>query len=497
MIGIDSVIQTVNGNKNLVYADWTASGRLYSSFEKKLSHVLGPFVGNTHTEISSTGLLMTSSYVEARRIIKDHVHAQEDTDILLSEGSGMTGAINKFQRILGLKVLEQLKPYTNIPDEIIPVVLISHMEHHSNQTSWEETICIVEIVPPDENGLISIENFRVVLEKHKERKLKYASISACSNVTGVKSPYHEIAKLMHEYNGLCFVDFACSFGYESIDMHPDSDDESRALDAIFLSPHKLLGGPGSPGIVIFNKKLYTLKVPSSVGGGIVKWTNPWHGHAFIDSIEDREDCGTPGFLQLFRAALAVELKQQMGIEKILAREQEINNIVFTELDKIPNLIILAGHLRHRLSIFSIYIKDLHYHLFARLMNDLYGIQCRSGCNCAGTYGHILFNISQDQSNQITNTINSGDLSTKPGWVRFSFHPIMTNNEIYFICNSIHDIAINYKTYELDYIHDKESATFTHKSESPFVIDKRNAFYLMSNKGPLSGRGVFSRMSLFN
>jgi len=258
IIGIDQEFDSPFGTKKIIYTDWTASGRLYRPIEEKMMNEFGPFVANTHTETSVTGTAMTMAYHEAKHIIKKHVNAT-DNDVLINTGTGMTGVVNKFQRILGLKIPENLKEFTTIPKELKPIVFISHMEHHSNQTSWLETMADVEIIPADENGLFSIENLKILLEKYKERSFKIASITSCSNVTGIKTPYHDVAKIMHQNNGVCFVDFACSGPYVAIDMHP-KDPESY-LDAIFFSPHKFLGGPGTSGVLIFNKDLYKNSIP--------------------------------------------------------------------------------------------------------------------------------------------------------------------------------------------------------------------------------------------
>jgi selenocysteine lyase/cysteine desulfurase len=251
IIGIEQEFESPFGRKKIIYTDWTASGRLYRPIEEKLMNAFGPFVANTHTETTVSGTAMTKAYHHARNIIKQHVNANQN-DVLITDGTGMTGVVNKFQRILGIKVPENLKDFIAIPIEKKPVVFISHMEHHSNQTSWLETIADVEVIPSTEDGLFSLENLKVLLEKYKERTLKIASITSCSNVTGIRTPYHEAAKMMHQHNGVCFVDFACSGPYVSIDMHPE--DEEAYLDAIFFSPHKFLGGPGTSGVLVFNNK---------------------------------------------------------------------------------------------------------------------------------------------------------------------------------------------------------------------------------------------------
>ncbi len=463
IIGIDQEFVSPYGARKIIYTDWTASGRLYRPIEKKMMNDFGPFVANTHTETTVSGTAMTMAYQKARNIIKDHVNANSD-DVLITDGTGMTGVVNKFQRILGLKIPENLKDYINIPAEKKPVVFISHMEHHSNQTSWLETIADVAVIPSCEEGLFSVENLKILLEKYKDRSFKIASITSCSNVTGIKTPYYEVAKLMHQNKGLCFVDFACSGPYVKIDMHPE--DPESFLDAIFFSPHKFLGGPGTPGVLVFNKKLYQNLIPDNPGGGTVSWTNPWGEHKYIDNIEDREDGGTPGFLQVIKTALVIQLKEKMGVENILKREHEIVDFVFSNLEKVPNIKILAGQHQNRLGVISFYIDDLHFNLGVKLLNDKFGIQTRGGCSCAGTYGHYLLHVDQEASHQLVDEISLGDLLRKPGWIRMSIHPTTTNEEIKWVCDSIKSLAESHKEWAKDYNYDKITNEFIHKNAKP-------------------------------
>lgn len=466
IIGIDQEFDSPFGKKKIIYADWTASGRLYRPIEEKLMNDFGSFVANTHTETTVSGTAMTLAYHKAREIIKKHVNASED-DVFIAAGTGMTGVINKFQRILGLKVPENLQKYTDIPQEKKPVVFISHMEHHSNQTSWLETIAKVVVIPPCERGLICLDSFAKLLEEYKDYTLKIVSVTACSNVTGIQTPYHQMAKMIHKYNGVCFVDFACSAPYVKIDMHPD---EESYLDAVFFSPHKFLGGPGTSGVLVFNKKLYKNMVPDHPGGGTVSWTNPWGEHKYLDNIEDREDGGTPGFLQVIKTALAIQLKDQMGVDKMLEREHEILEYIFKELNSIPNLTILAGQHENRLGVISFYIDDLHYNLGVKLLNDRYGIQTRGGCSCAGTYGHYLLHVDEETSHYLTDKISQGILSEKPGWIRMSIHPTTTNQEVEYIVQSIKEIAENHKEWSKDYTYNNKTNEFTHAKATSFEKD---------------------------
>jgi selenocysteine lyase/cysteine desulfurase len=458
IIGYDQTFESPYGKQRILYADWTASGRLYAPIENILLKTFGPFVGNTHTETSITGTYMTNAYHEAHAIIKRHVHAAPE-DVIIMHGSGMTGVVNKFQRILGLRIPEQLAPYFKIPPDEKPVVFVTHMEHHSNHTSWLETIADVECIPPDEKGAVNLRYFEDLLKKHKNRKIKIASVTACSNVTGIQTPYHEIARMVHGIGGLCFVDFACSAPYVEINMHPA--DPLEKLDAIYFSPHKFLGGPGTPGVLIFDSKLYAKKVPDEPGGGTVDWTNPWGGHKFLDKIELREDGGTPPFLQTIKAGLCIKLKEKMGITHMMQREEAIVELLFRELRPIANLHILADNMEHRLGVLSFYIDGLHYNLGVKLLNDRFGIQVRGGCSCAGTYGHYLLHIDQEVSHKITSKIDHGDLSEKPGWIRASIHPVMTNDDIYYLTRAIREVSQNFQAWGKDYAYDPHTNEFKH------------------------------------
>lgn len=460
IVGIDTQIRTPYGMKPLIYADWIASGRLYRPIEETLLNQFGPMVGNTHSESSETGQCMTQAYHLAHSIIKKHVNANGE-DVLLTCGSGMTGALAKFQRILGLRLPEKLNTHLRMPDEERPVVFITHMEHHSNQTPWLESIAEVVALPPDEHLLVDPGALDEALQRYAGRKLKIGSFSACSNVTGIMPPFQELARIMHRHGGYCFIDFAASAPYAEIDMHP-ADPEAR-LDAIFFSPHKFLGGPGSSGVLVFNRCLYQNRIPDHPGGGTVTWTNPWGEHAYFDDIEIREDGGTPPFLQAIRAALAIRLKETMGVDKIHKREEELLELGFEQLRPIPGLNILGDNGEPRLGVYSFYVEGVHHNLMVRLLNDHFGIQVRGGCSCAGTYGHYLLNVDRESSREITSRINQGDMSAKPGWIRLSLHPTMTNEELAYITNGIREVVEHVEEWKKDYEYDPHMNEFFHKS----------------------------------
>jgi selenocysteine lyase/cysteine desulfurase len=459
VIGVNKDFETPFGTKKMIYADWTASGRMYLPIERNLLKNFAPFIGNTHTETNITGTSMTMAYHEAKQIIKKHVHGNEE-DVLIMTGSGMTGAVNKFQRLLGLRDASNFAT----PNDR-PVIFVSHLEHHSNDISWRESIADVETIDLCKNGNIDLEHLQELLVKHEDRPYKIAAITACSNVTGIQTPYHKVAEIMHNNGGWCFVDFACSAPYVNIDMHPEN--ELQDLDAIYFSMHKFLGGPGTPGAVLFNKRFYQNQIPDHPGGGTVTWVNSWGERRYIESltaegIEAREDGGTPPFLQTIKSALCVKLKEAMNPDLMMQREEEILEMVFTQLEDLPNLHILAAETKHRLGVVSFYIDGLHYNLGVKMLNDRFGIQVRGGCACAGPYGHCLLNITQKNSDKISTQIESGNLSIKPGWIRLSVHPISTDEEVQFILDSIEEVAMNFRTWQNDYQYNPVSNEFDYK-----------------------------------
>ncbi len=456
VIGYEQAFDSYYGRKRIIYADWTASGRLYRTIEEKMMNRFGPFVGNTHSESNETGSTMTRAYLFARNEIKKHVNADQN-DVIINSGFGMTSVVNKMQRILGIKINERFKDKLTIPDEMRPVVFVTHMEHHSNQTSWLETIADVVVVEPDAKGLVDLDELEKAVRKHSDRRMKIGAFTACSNITGIQTPYHQMAEIMHRHNGICFVDFAASAPYVTIDMHPENP--LQKLDGIFFSPHKFLGGPGTSGVMVFDSRLYSNKVPDVPGGGTVNWTNPWGGRSYVADIETREDGGTPGFLQTIRTALCIRLKNEMNVDNMIKREKELLKIIFSELEGVEGLHILAGDIKERLGIVSFYVDNTHYNLLVRLMNDRFGVQLRGGCSCAGTYGHYLLNIKHSQSDSITKQIDDGNLAEKPGWVRLSVHPVMTDEEVYYITDCLKKTIRNINDWKEDYRYNPKTNEF--------------------------------------
>ncbi len=462
IIGINQVIPTPYGEKKLVYTDWTASGRLYKPIEEKITNTFGPFLANTHTETTFTGQFITHAYHEALKIIKNHVKATNDF-IIIQAGYGMTGAIQKLQRILGLKVHEKYRHSIRQSLDRIPLVFVSSLEHHSNHISWLETIADVKLIPFDDNGIPDLNAYENLLRAYTNRPI-YLSISACSNVTGIQPPVADFIRLTKQYGGKAFVDYACSAPYVDMDL---SVNESFRPDAIVFSPHKFLGGPGTGGILIMHKDLYQNAIPDEPGGGTVIWTDPWDGAVYLKDIEARETGGTPGFLLAIKTALAVKLKEQMDTKKIRQREHILITKFIDGITAIDGIKLLEDRHKNRLGVFSIISDKIPYTLMVRLLNDLFGIQARGGCSCAGTYGHYLFHIDREKSRKLKTEILHNHPEVKPGWTRISIHPTTTEAEIdsvlealeYIQKHGLHIAQTDYRLVKGEFYHNNYRNSF--------------------------------------
>ncbi len=470
IIGNNLVFETPFGKRHLLYVDYTASGRGVQSIENKLQNILRSYA-NTHTEDDFSGKYLTTLVHQAEERIKTLVNAG-DQGRIITVGSGATGALKRLQEIIGVYVppftkervysaIEKCSP--NKADEIFsqlkdcrPVVFIGPYEHHSNELMWREAFVEVVVIGLDKNGMIDLKDLQQKLTdpKYKQRQ-KIGSFSAGSNVTGVLTNVYDIARICHQNNALVFFDFAAVAPYVNIDMNKDND---AYFDAIFFSPHKFLGGPGACGILIFNEKIYRKDLPpTTAGGGTVVYVGFTH-HDFDTDIETREKAGTPPILQIIKAALVLDLKEHIGVNVIEEIEKKYTDFFINKLKKIESIVLLGNiSNENRLPIISFNIihndKILHPKFVSRLMNDLFGIQSRAGCSCAGPYGHILLDISLDTSLKYRDLILKGMEGMKPGWVRINIHFTLSLNDIKYIIKVINFIAkygyLFLKTYELD------------------------------------------------
>lgn len=483
------MIETPYGLKKRRYFDYTASGQSFRPIEDLIQQRVLPYMTNTHAESSHGAELITQLYREAHTKVRNVLRTRPD-DMVLYVGQGCTSAVNKLIGLLGIRIPDPLQSRYNllkqIPPEERPVLLRTRMEHHSNDIPWRETIADFEFVPYDKQGRADASAIEKILSRpeYRDRAMKIGTFPAASNTTGVLNDVNALAAAMHDQGGVAFFDYAAGAPYLDIDVHPPEPNDRYRKDAVFISMHKFAGGPQAPGVLVCNKKLVRAESAVDPGGGTLLYSSPWN-HKYSSNIEGREEGGTPQIVQAIRAGLAWDLKEIIGVDRMMALEHHCIERVVKAWRGHPKIRILGPDALEtpRLGMMSMMIdsiapekppedaasmKDmpyLHYNMAVRMLSDIYGIQVRGGCMCAHTYSQDLLDINRPTADWVQAEMSAGNLWIKPGFMRVSFGPTVSKDDLDVLVDAIPDLADNWKKYAVDYSLDPLTADCRHKSDA--------------------------------
>jgi selenocysteine lyase/cysteine desulfurase len=464
-VGRSAPVESPFGRRRLLYADLTASGRALSFVEERMARAL-PLYANVHSALTTAGRATTALREDARKTIANSVGAGPD-DVVLFVGSGATAAVNKLVGVLGLRIPEPLEREHHlsqaIPREQRPVVLAGPYEHHSNELPWLESIAELVEIDLSRDGTIDLDDLRRKAHAYRDRPLRIGAISAASNVTGVLTDVGAVCRALHDEGAVACIDYAAAGPYVPIDMHPS--DPAERIDAVFLSPHKFMGGPGASGVLVAHADLFHSRVPERPGGGTVDYVGPgpaadspcccldaalYPGDPdssspplcvdYVTRLAEREEGGTPNILGDVRAGLAFAVKDLLEPERILAHELRLAEAAVTRLSSHRRLRFLGPTERPRLPILSFNVEGLHQELVSALLDHLFGIQARAGCSCAGPYGHRLLGIDEDRSTRYRRLIQAGLLGVKPGWVRISVPYYASQADVEYLLSAVETVA---------------------------------------------------------
>lgn len=453
VIGHDILVDGPFGSHPLVYADHAASGRALRQVEEFVFAKVLPFYANPHSRASFCGRRINALRAEARRRVAQACSADEGYEVIFT-GAGATAGIQKLVHLLELSNPAQAGKTD------APLIVLGPYEHHSNLLPWRESGTeTIELPESEECCGPCPKALESVLKEAHGRKV-VCSFSAGSNVTGSLVEVERITRLAKNHGALVIWDYAGAGPYLPINMLPAKD---AAIDAVAVSPHKMLGGPGATGVLVVRRDAVAINRPTAAGGGTVRYVTS-ADHDFSLDLGTREEAGTPNTIGDIRAALAFEVKAALNRAGCSTVGRDHASRARMRWSEHPNLQMLGPNSPDRLPIIAFRMtgKDgqlIHHQLITQLLSDKYGIQARGGCACAGPYVHRLLSIDEDGAQILRRAVLAGDELAKPGFVRLSFSSCMAQNTADFIINAVSEVAGQIDELAKLYRHDAAEAVF--------------------------------------
>ncbi|MFZ1725508.1 MAG: aminotransferase class V-fold PLP-dependent enzyme [Albidovulum sp.] len=455
LIGETATVDGPYGPKPLIYADYVASGRALRQVEDFILEKVLPYYANSHTQASYCGAFTTLLREEMRAEIARITGAGDDMSVIFA-GSGSTAGLNRIVMLLDIPAV--------LAEGRRAVILVGPYEHHSNLLPWRESGAEVIEIPEGPQGGPDMDVLEAALRDAEGAGLIVGAFGAASNVTGIITDDIAVTRLLKRHGALAVWDYGCAAPYLPMRMNSGTDAEK---DAVVFSTHKFPGGPGASGVMILRDAIARRHTPTLPGGGTVSFVSPW-GHIYSDQLKDREEGGTPNVIGDIRAGLVLMIKEALGTDWLAARQDHLRAQALAVWSGNPNLEILGLTGVTALPIFSFRVSDgqggrVHHQLFTRLLSDVHGVQARGGCACAGSYAHRLLGLDERASQNVMASIQSGEETEKPGWVRLNLSALMTEEKARFVIDAVDSLARNAAGYIDDYVADHAQGRFQPKA----------------------------------
>lgn len=402
-VGLETLTPLLDGSQKVyINLDNAASTPALRAVKEGVDAFLD-YYSSVHRGMGFKSQVSTHAYEAARAAVMDFVGADPLHNVCIF-GKNTTEAINK---------LASRFPFSPGRD----VVLVSQMEHHSNDLPWRAVANVVHVgLAPD--GSLDESDFEACLERYRGQ-VALVAVTGGSNVSGYINPVYRLAEKAHAAGAQILVDCAQLAPHRKVDMLAAGD--PRHLDYVTLSAHKLYA-PYGTGALVGRRETFERGAPEYRGGGQVEivtldqvvWSAP----------PEREEAGSPNTVGAVALAAAVRQLQAVGMAQVAAHEAELTTYALPRLKKVPGLRLYGdpdpARAANRLGVIPLELEGIPHFLLSAILSYEFGIGVRNGCFCAHPYILHLLHIEGEHAQRVRQSILDGDRREVPGLVRVSF-----------------------------------------------------------------------------